>query len=639
VVYGWHGKRRRARDHAWAAAHGSPSKTASTCACDAAARRGRGALGRRAGGGCSQIRGSEDRADRSRRRHFTIAVTHVPKAKRFVPGCSATACDEHLLGRAATGLIGAARRSTSGAPNRPALPGLPAARARRRLVHELFSPAFIVFLIEQSPRGFAFEYSEGTLCVSLLGSGRGRGLDGLRDATVELVRRIRAEISERLGPAQAARSAPDATGFETDSTGTGRTAKGSLPSAEGGLDGLRKAFFSWSPARSRPSVWRLRGGSGSSSGGSPHRLGGRRRHLLGAYALPDYSTRRCPHAGRLDRHYDTYIRCSPTTTRVGRRRQGHPGLATALPKVSDGGKTYTLTLREGLKYSNGEPVVASDFTHSLGTRLRLNPAARLSTKASSRGPVHESKEGGIRASKPTTSPARSPSTWKTPTAASSQSSRFLRRPAPSDTPKEDLTAEPPPATGLRHHLPRSPAAVGNTNATHSGRRTTRSSCATALGPTSTRSRSRFCATRRPRSTTSNRASSTGWATKSARRYQAVKSKYEGSQFRIEPTFSNYFFWMNRPRRRSTDVKVRQAVNYAIDRGRWTDLLRAPRRRRQILPPACPLQELKLYPHEVKKGRTDLRSGPERTRTSPSGPTAKALTTRRLLPACSKTRFR
>jgi peptide/nickel transport system substrate-binding protein len=30
-----------------------------------------------------------------------------------------------------------------------------------------------------------------------------------------------------------------------------------------------------------------------------------------------------------------------------------PGLATGLPKVSDGGKTYTLTLRSGQRYSNG----------------------------------------------------------------------------------------------------------------------------------------------------------------------------------------------------------------------------------------------------------------------------------------------
>ena len=66
-----------------------------------------------------------------------------------------------------------------------------------------------------APKGFAFEYVEGTLCVSVLGRQTlTEDLDGLRDATVELVRRIRGEIAERLGKADAARSAPGETGFE-----------------------------------------------------------------------------------------------------------------------------------------------------------------------------------------------------------------------------------------------------------------------------------------------------------------------------------------------------------------------------------------------------------------------------------------
>src|SRR5688500_10142577 len=36
-----------------------------------------------------------------------------------------------------------------------------------------------------------------------------------------------------------------------------------------------------------------------------------------------------------------------------------PGLAEEMPKVSEGGKTYELTLRKGLKYSDGSAVKAS----------------------------------------------------------------------------------------------------------------------------------------------------------------------------------------------------------------------------------------------------------------------------------------
>ena len=38
-----------------------------------------------------------------------------------------------------------------------------------------------------------------------------------------------------------------------------------------------------------------------------------------------------------------------------------PGLAKELPKITNGGKTYTMFLRKGLKYSNGEPIKAGDF--------------------------------------------------------------------------------------------------------------------------------------------------------------------------------------------------------------------------------------------------------------------------------------
>jgi peptide/nickel transport system substrate-binding protein len=42
-----------------------------------------------------------------------------------------------------------------------------------------------------------------------------------------------------------------------------------------------------------------------------------------------------------------------------------PYLAQDLPKVTNGGKTYTMTLRKGVKYSDGTPVKASDFTASI----------------------------------------------------------------------------------------------------------------------------------------------------------------------------------------------------------------------------------------------------------------------------------
>lgn len=47
------------------------------------------------------------------------------------------------------------------------------------------------------------------------------------------------------------------------------------------------------------------------------------------------------------------------------------GLASALPTITDGGTTYTFTLRKGLVYSSGDPVRARDFTHTVERAIRL----------------------------------------------------------------------------------------------------------------------------------------------------------------------------------------------------------------------------------------------------------------------------
>ncbi len=48
-----------------------------------------------------------------------------------------------------------------------------------------------------------------------------------------------------------------------------------------------------------------------------------------------------------------------------------PGLATALPVVTNGGKTYTVTLRKNLVFSDGTPVKASDFAYTVERSLKI----------------------------------------------------------------------------------------------------------------------------------------------------------------------------------------------------------------------------------------------------------------------------
>jgi peptide/nickel transport system substrate-binding protein len=49
-----------------------------------------------------------------------------------------------------------------------------------------------------------------------------------------------------------------------------------------------------------------------------------------------------------------------------------PGLATTIGTVTNGGKDYAFTLRSGLKYSNGQPIKASDFLNTIVRDFKLN---------------------------------------------------------------------------------------------------------------------------------------------------------------------------------------------------------------------------------------------------------------------------
>jgi peptide/nickel transport system substrate-binding protein len=48
-----------------------------------------------------------------------------------------------------------------------------------------------------------------------------------------------------------------------------------------------------------------------------------------------------------------------------------PALAQAMPTLSNGGKTYTFTLRPGLKYSNGTAIKASDVKYALERDIKI----------------------------------------------------------------------------------------------------------------------------------------------------------------------------------------------------------------------------------------------------------------------------
>jgi YVTN family beta-propeller protein len=72
--------------------------------------------------------------------------------------------------------------------------------------------------------------------------------------------------------------------------------------------------------------------------------------------------------------WDTLVTFQKTGGTVG--LQLVPDLALAMPAVSAGGTVYTFTLRPGLRYSTGRPVLAQDFRYAIERVMDLNaPAA------------------------------------------------------------------------------------------------------------------------------------------------------------------------------------------------------------------------------------------------------------------------
>jgi len=72
-----------------------------------------------------------------------------------------------------------------------------------------------------------------------------------------------------------------------------------------------------------------------------------------------------------------------------------PGLAEAMPTLSADKLTYTFKLRPGIKYSDGSPVVASDFEHTIKRLLFLGgPFSSFSTVIDGAAAYQKAKKAG-----------------------------------------------------------------------------------------------------------------------------------------------------------------------------------------------------------------------------------------------------
>jgi peptide/nickel transport system substrate-binding protein len=345
------------------------------------------------------------------------------------------------------------------------------------------------------------------------------------------------------------------------------------------------------------------GGSGGKEGGT----------LTGSYAsFPDYLDPALSYTQEAwTAMYDTYIPLLTYAHAEGEEgSEVVPGLAKSLPKISDGGKTYALTLQKGLRYSDGTPVKASDFASTIERLFKLNsPGTTFYSDIVGAEKFAETKQGGIPGIETDDATGEITIHLAKPRGTfTNELGLLFAAPVPSDTPAKNLTTSPPPATG-----PYAITKVERGRAWSYARNPQWEKNNAELMPevpSGHVNKIEIEVVRNDSTQVSDvERGKTDWMQPPvpADQYSAVKDKYEGTQFRVDRPINVYYFWMNTTRPPFDDLKVRQAINYAVN----TDALEriysgSLSATHQILPPGMPgHEEYDLYPYDMAKAKALL----------------------------------
>jgi peptide/nickel transport system substrate-binding protein len=288
-----------------------------------------------------------------------------------------------------------------------------------------------------------------------------------------------------------------------------------------------------------------------------------------------------------------------------------PGLAKEMPKISNGGKTYTLFLRPGLKYSNGKPVKASDFPYTVERMFKVNSGGSpFYTTIVGAEKFAETKKGGIPGIKANDKTGEIQIELEKPRGTfTNELGLMFVAPVPKGTPMEDLSASPPPSTGP-YTITKSQPGRGWEVERNPYWEKANSKAMPELESGSIDG-AKFTVVRNPQTQVNDIEQGKYDYMENpppADRYTEVKEKFEGTQFRVEPTISTYYFWMNTKQPPFDDVKVRQAVNYAVDSAALERVYSGQiKGTQQILPPGMPgYEKFELYPHDMEKAKELLK---------------------------------
>lgn len=310
--------------------------------------------------------------------------------------------------------------------------------------------------------------------------------------------------------------------------------------------------------------------------------------------------------------YDTYIPLLTYAHESGSAgSKVIPGLAKSTPKITNGGKTYTLFLRPGLKYSDGTPVKASDFTFVVERAFKLNSGGSpFYTDIVGAEKFAKTKTGGIAGIKTNDKTGEIAINLVKPrgTFTNELALPFVALLPPSTPDKYEAT-NPPVATGP-YMITKSEPGRGWSYARNPEWTKDNGKQITDI-PSGHVDKIEIQVIRNKATQVhETEQGKFDWmqTPPPPDLYSQVKNKYEGTQFRIEHTISVYYFWMNTKKAPFDDQKVREAVNYAVDPEALVRIYAgqiAPTQ--QILPPGMPgYKKYELYPHNMAKAKALIK---------------------------------
>ncbi len=316
-----------------------------------------------------------------------------------------------------------------------------------------------------------------------------------------------------------------------------------------------------------------------------------------------------------------------------------------MPKITNGGKTYTLFLRPGLKYSNGKPVKASDFTYAVERCFKINSGGSVFyTDIVGAEKFAETKQGGIPGIKTNDKTGEIVINLVTPRGTfSNELGLMFVAPVPAGTPNEDLSANPPPGTGP-YMITKSQPGRGWEYERNPYWAKANSKAMPEYPTGHDRRRQGDGRPQRPDPGQRHRTGQVRLDAEPAAGQPLPGSRRANTKAPSSkplPTISTYYFWMNTQKAPFNDLKVRQAVNYAVDPEALERIYSGADHRHPPDPAAEGMpghEELELYPHDLAKAKEMIKEAqPVRPATSPSGRTPNRRTTKRAntTRACSR----